>query len=82
MMRQVISIDPEDVARYRLVEASIQAAHIKPEAYSRDEIEQMHIKKWRLIGELLTKYEVDDARRWVITPEGGSFIVGDDYDPE
>ena len=81
-MRDVIPISNEDTLRVRMVQAKIQAIDVKPEAYSREEIEQAYLKRMQVWGELTQAYGVDNSRAWTLLPENGMFIVGADIEPE
>lgn len=81
-MRDIIEISNEDLNRVRMVQAKIQAMQIKPEAYSREEIEQAFIKRMQLWGDLTNAYGVDNSRAWTLLPENGMFVVGGPVEPE
>lgn len=80
-MREIVQISSEDLALLRMNDSRMRAMEIKPEAYSREEIEQQFLKRLQLHGDLCQRYGVDNTRRWTILPETGHFVVGDDVEP-
>lgn len=51
-------LSDEDLRRWRMNTAKTAAQKIKPEAYSREEIEQTEFERMRLGGELLDTYGI------------------------
>lgn len=80
-MREIVQISSEDLAMLRMNDSRVRAIEVKPEAYSREEIEQTYLKRLQLHGDFIERYGVDNTRRWMILPETGHFVIGGDVEP-
>lgn len=59
-------LSDEDLARVRMADAKRRAMEIRPQAYGRDEIEQMYVKYFQLHGEMAERYGVPDTEDFTI----------------
>ena len=75
-------LSDEDLARWRRNQAAIEAMRVKPDWYTREEVERLFIEQWRLIADFTDTYNIDGAK--VITfsrTTGAIFESIKDYDP-
>jgi len=68
-------IDREDLARWRLVAADLQAATTSPSAFSAREHRDMWLRKYQLAEEMVEKYGINDDEDWNISNFTGQIIV-------
>ena len=71
------ALNAEDLTRWRMVVAQQKAMEVKPDAYSRQEIEQAYLLHMRLWGEFIQKYDVPDDSNLTISCNNGRIFVGD-----
>ena len=65
----------EDMTRMLAVYAPIKGIQHNPTAYSRQETEQAWVAYWRFMGEIFTKYNLDDTESWVVSEYSGLIYV-------
>jgi len=74
LIRTIICrVDRQDLERWREMMARKEAVEIAATA-TMEECEQAHLEHFRLAGEMVEKYEVDDSEDWNI-----SVFTGDLY---
>lgn len=71
-------LSDEDLARFRSIFIRKQGYEIRPDAYSREEIEQNEMSMIRFCGEIGQRYDIDDSRTWSIS----SYMGVISYEPE
>lgn len=62
----------EDLDLWQSINAREWAMQTKPEAYSRDELEALALKKLRTAGDFVRKYGADDTQDIIISRWAGS----------
>ena len=62
------------LARY----APVKGILTNPRAYSRQETEQAYMAYWRFMAEIVERYEIDDATKWVISEYSGEIYEDND----
>jgi hypothetical protein len=67
MFTVVATLTQEELVRWRMAHARLNAIEDKPDAYSPTDVEQAYLTKWKLGEELCTRYSVDDAKDWAIS---------------
>lgn len=68
-------IDREDLARWRVMAADLQAASTSPTAFSAREHRDMWLRKYSLAEEMVDKYGIDDSEDWGISNFTGQIVV-------
>lgn len=68
------TIDAEDLARSRQLDARIQAMRLLPTAYGGPQIEEAFLKSLTFAGEMMKKYGLPENGRWFIDPETGAVL--------
>lgn len=71
-------LDPETLARMRMVMAQAEAIDAKPSAYSREEIEAMWMKKYRLMDEVAGICDVPPGASWTVDVWTGYVVERED----
>lgn len=60
---QRTTLNAEDLGRWRMHQATMQAIHqLGEHGYSAQEVEQAFLKDSVLLGELMQRYHIDDSR--------------------
>jgi len=65
-------LDSEDLARLQLMDARREAQRRAPTVFSAEEHVQCELSWYRLCGELVERYHIDDAREWHISQYTGT----------
>lgn len=77
MITVLARLNPEDLERYRRIEAQRQAVRENPRAYSADSTEKIMYEWFVVCGELFESYEVEAEEDWKISPTDGTIYYGE-----
>lgn len=67
MFTVVGTLTQEELARWRMAHARLNAIEDKPDAYSASDIEQAYLTRWKLGEEFCRRFAVDDSRDWSVS---------------
>jgi hypothetical protein len=67
MVAAIGHLTQEELVRWRMTHARLNAIEDKSEAYSPSDVEQAYLSKWKLGEEFCHRYGVDDAKDWAIS---------------
>ncbi len=67
MLTVVGTLTQEELVRWRMTHARLNAIEDKPDAYSPADVEQAYLSKWKLGEEFCVRYGVDDSKDWAIS---------------
>lgn len=74
-------VTDEDLARWRMSQAKLEGIAAKPDGYTREEVEQAWVAKYRLCGEFVERYGMDDSKKWNVSLYSGEIAVSlEEYD--
>lgn len=65
-------LSTEDLMRLRMVVANKKAVEIAPNQHSSEEVRRALMDYYKVLGELIATYEVDDTRDWALSEYSGN----------
>lgn len=69
----------EELNQLRAVEGRVRAIEMNPDRYSAEETERALIAEWRLNGQIARDYDIDDTRKWMVSPSTGTLAYGGEW---
>ena len=71
-----------ELEKWREIEATIDAIHANPEAFSRRESIQAYVDKYVFLGIAYAEYKIERKRDVWISPNSGAITYADEPDDE